>query len=138
MLAASVSTWVITGDKYGGSSEILNKAVQEGIKFGPTAAKTLGINTDTKSASGGDSTEGAIGLAAVDRLRGRGLSDTAIKQFAQEQGIKYGPEALKSLDADAKLCLQSTSCCSSSSICTCTFTSRSGYLCCLPGSLPGS
>ena len=89
------------GDKYGGSSEILNKAVQEGIKFGPTAAKPLGINTDTKSASGGDSTEGAIGLAAVDRLRGRGLSDTAIKQFAQEQGIKYGPEALKSLDADA-------------------------------------
>ena len=89
------------GDKYGGSSEILDKAVQEGIKFGPTAAMTLGINTDTKSASGGDSTEGAIGLAAVDRLRGRGLSDTAIKQFAQEQGIKYGPEALKSLGADA-------------------------------------
>lgn len=89
------------GDKYGGSSEILDKAVQEGIKFGPTAATTLGINTDTKSAQGGDSTEGAIGLAAVDRLRGRGLSDTAIKQFAQEQGIKYGPEALKSLGADA-------------------------------------
>ena len=39
------------GDKYGGSQEILDKAVQEGIKFGPTAAMTLGINTDTKSAS---------------------------------------------------------------------------------------
>ena len=94
------------GDKYGGSSEILDKAVQEGVKFGPTAAKTLGINTDTKSAQGGDFTEGAIGLAAVDRLRGRGLSDTAIKQFAQEQGLKYGQEALKSLGADASFAYQ--------------------------------
>ena len=94
------------GDKYGGSSEILDKAVQEGIKFGPTAATTLGINTDTKSAQGGDFTEGAIGLAAVDRLRGRGLSDTAIKQFAQEQGLQYGQEALKSLGADASFAYQ--------------------------------
>ena len=34
-------------------------------------------------------------------MRGRGLSDTAIKQFAQEQGLQYGAEALKSLGADA-------------------------------------
>tara|TARA_R100000951_G_scaffold113802_1_gene116632 strand:- start:2038 stop:3309 length:1272 start_codon:yes stop_codon:yes gene_type:complete len=94
------------GDRYGGSQEILDKAVEEGIKFGPTAAKTLGINTDTKSAQGGDFTEGAIGLAAVDRLRGRGLSDTAIKQFAQEQGLQYGAEALKSLGADASFAYQ--------------------------------
>lgn len=94
------------GNRFGGNEEILAKAKAEGLKFGPTAATTLGINTDTKSASGGDSTEGAIGLAAVDRLRGRGLSDTAIKQFAQEQGIKYGPEALKSLGADPSFAYQ--------------------------------
>lgn len=88
------------GDRFGGNEEILAKARQEGIKFGPTAAKTLGINTDTASAAGGDSTEGAIGLEAVKRLRDRGLSDTAIKQFAQQQGIKYGPKALEALGAD--------------------------------------
>ena len=94
------------GDKYGGSSEILDKAVKEGVKFGPTAATTLGINTDTASAQGGDFTGGAIGLSAVNRLRDRGLSDTAIKQFAQDQGMQYGQEALKSLGADASFAYQ--------------------------------
>lgn len=89
------------GDKFGGNEEILAKARQEGIKFGPTAAKTLGINTDTSSYRGDqDSTEGAIGLEAVKRMRNQGLSDTAIKQFAQQQGIKYGPKALEALGAD--------------------------------------
>jgi len=89
------------GDKFGGNEEILAKARQEGIKFGPTAAQTLGINTDTSSYRGDqDSTEGAIGLEAVKRMRNQGLSDTAIKQFAQQQGIKYGPKALEALGAD--------------------------------------
>ena len=94
------------GDRFGGNEEILAKAKAEGIKFGPTAAMTLGINTDTSSAKGGDFTEGAIGLSAVNRLRDRGLSDTAIKQFAQQQGMQYGPEALKSLGADASFAYQ--------------------------------
>lgn len=89
------------GDKFGGNEEIIAKAKSEGLKFGPTAAMTLGINTDTASAQGGEFTGGAIGLSAVNRLRDRGLSDTAIKQFAQQQGMQYGPEALKSLGADA-------------------------------------
>ena len=89
------------GDKFGGNEEILAKARQEGIKFGPTAAKTLGLNTDADSYRGDqDSTPGAIGLEAVKRMRNQGLSDTAIKQFAQEQGIKYGPKALEALGAD--------------------------------------
>ena len=94
------------GDNFTGNDEILAKAREEGLKFGPNAALTLGINTDAASAQGGDYTEGAIGLSAVNRLRDRGLSDTAIKQFAQEQGLKYGPEALKSLGADASYAYQ--------------------------------
>lgn len=85
--------------EYGYSDEkIRAMARQENIKFGEQAARGLGINTETSSAIGGaGSTGGALGAAAVQRLRDRGLADEAIRSLAKQQGMKFGTAAAQQL-----------------------------------------
>jgi len=79
------------------ADEILSKAKQEGLKFGEQAARGLGLDTELRNYTGGASTEGAIGLTALTSARERGLSDTAVKALAQQQGLKFGEKAASSL-----------------------------------------
>ena len=84
--------------EYGYSDEKIRALGQkEGVRFGEQAARSLGINTETTSASGGDSTAGALGAAAVQRLRDRGLADEAIRSLAKQQGMKFGAAAAADL-----------------------------------------
>lgn len=85
------------------NEEILAKAQQEGLKFGEQAARGLGIQTTMKDYTnlGGQATEGAFGMSALTSARARGLSDTAIKALAQQQGLKFGAEAAKALGVGA-------------------------------------
>jgi len=84
--------------EYGYSDEKIRALGQkEGVRFGEQAARTLGINTETTSASGGASTAGALGAAAVQRLRDRGLADEAIRSLAKQQGMKFGAAAAADL-----------------------------------------
>ena len=39
----------------------------------------------------------SMGLSAVNRARGAGLTDTEIKAYAKLQGVYFGVEALRSL-----------------------------------------
>lgn len=81
--------------QYGYSdADIRAMAQQEGLKFGENAARSLGLNTELTSAKGGEgTTEGALGAAAVQRLRDRGLADEAIVSLAKQQGLKFGEAA---------------------------------------------
>ena len=81
--------------EYGYSdADIRAMAKQEGLKFGENAARSLGLNTELSSAKGGEgTTEGALGAAAVQRLRDRGLADEAIVSLAKQQGLKFGEAA---------------------------------------------
>lgn len=84
--------------EYGLSNEdILSKAKAEGLKFGEQAAKGLGIQTELGGYTGLDATQGALGLAGLQRAREAGLSDSAIQSLAKQQGLKFGQEAAKSL-----------------------------------------
>ena len=88
--------------EYGYSNEdILSKARAEGMTFGPTAAKGLGLETDLTKYTGPQATEGALGSAAVERARAQGLSDEAIKSFATTQGLKFGQGAAQGLNIPA-------------------------------------
>lgn len=77
--------------------EIIGKAKMENLTFGEQAARGLGINVDPSSYVGQAGTEGALGMAAVERMRGQGLSDQAIKSLAQQQGLKFGQSAASNL-----------------------------------------
>lgn len=79
------------------NEEILSKARAENLKFGEQAARGLGINTGLTSYTGAGATEGALGSAAVERMRSQGLSDEAIKSLAQQQGLKFGENAARAL-----------------------------------------
>lgn len=83
------------------NEEILSKARAEGLKFGEQAARGLGIDTNLASYTGSLATEGALGAAAVERMRNQGLSDEAIKSIAQQQGLKFGEGAAQSLGVGA-------------------------------------
>lgn len=83
------------------NEEILAQAQQEGLKFGEQAARGLGIETDLSSYTGLDATKGAVGMSAVTRAQERGLSNEAIKALAQQQGLKFGAEAAKTLGVGA-------------------------------------
>lgn len=88
--------------EYGYTNEqILSKARAEGLKFGEQAARGLGIDTNLASYTGSLATEGALGAAAVERMRNQGLSDEAIKSIAQQQGLKFGQGAAQSLGVGA-------------------------------------
>lgn len=80
--------------EYGYSTEdILNKAQQEGLKFGEQAARGLGIQTGLGGYTGALSTSGALGMEGLERARQAGLSDSAIKSLAKQQGLKFGERA---------------------------------------------
>lgn len=84
------------------NEEILAKAQQEGLKFGEQAARGLGLETGLTSYTGSQATEGAFGMSALTSARERGLSDTAIKALAQQQGLKFGAQAAKALGVGAE------------------------------------
>jgi len=81
--------------------EILSKARAENLTFGEQAARSLGISTDLKGYTGEGATAGALGQAAVERMRAGGLSDVAIRSLAQQQGLKFGESAAKNLGVSA-------------------------------------
>lgn len=83
------------------NDEILSKARAENLKFGEQAARALGLNTNTSSYIGGGGTEGALGSAAVERMRSQGLADDAIRSLAQQQGLKFGENAARMLNVGA-------------------------------------
>lgn len=85
--------------EYGLSNEeIMAKARAENLKFGETAARGLGIDTGTASYTGEKATEGALGMAAVERMRNQGLADEAIRSLAKQQGMTFGESAARALD----------------------------------------
>lgn len=84
------------------NEEILAKARAENLKFGEQAARGLGLNTDTSSYIKQGGTQGALGSAAVERMRGQGLSDQAIRSLAQQQGMKFGVNAANMLGVGAE------------------------------------
>lgn len=88
--------------EYGLTNEqILEKARAENLKFGEQAARGLGIDTNVTSYTGAGSTAGALGMSAVERMRNQGLADEAIRSLAQQQGLKFGENAARSLGVGA-------------------------------------
>lgn len=88
--------------EYGLTNEqILEKARAENLKFGEQAARGLGIDTNVTSYTGAGSTAGALGMSAVERMRNQGLADEAIRSLAQQQGLKFGESAARSLGVGA-------------------------------------
>lgn len=84
--------------EYGYTPEqIIGKAKTENLTFGEQAARGLGIQTTLSSYTGGDATEGALGLKAIERMRAKGLSNAAIQSLAQQQGLKFGQKAAQNL-----------------------------------------
>lgn len=83
-------------------SQIQQQARTEGLAFGAQAGSALGLG-DLRSSIGalGDPTGGALGLSAVERARQSGLSDTAIRQLAQQQNLTFGTAAAQSLGMPA-------------------------------------
>lgn len=83
-------------------SQIQQQARTEGLAFGAQAGSALGLG-DLRSNIGalGDPTGGALGLSAVERARQSGLSDTAIRQLAQQQNLTFGTAAAQSLGMPA-------------------------------------
>ncbi len=89
--------------EYGYTPEqIKSMAKKENLKFGEQAAKSLGLNTNLFSyTSGAGVTPGALGMTAVTAAREAGLADEAIRSFAQQQNLKFGDLAAKSLNVGA-------------------------------------
>lgn len=89
--------------EYGYSNDqIMQKAAQENIKFGADAATTLGIG-DTTSYVGPRGEAGYLGQEAVQAMRAQGLSDSAIKELAKQQGQQFGPQASRTLGYKPKV-----------------------------------
>lgn len=84
--------------QYGYSGDQIKSMAQaESLKFGPTAAESLDLG-NLSSYTGPDSTPGALGMTAVENARKSGLSDQAIRELAQRQGLKFGEQAANALN----------------------------------------
>lgn len=89
--------------QYGYSpDQIQAMAKQEGVKFGPDAATSLGLG-DMSSYIGSLGQEGFLGQSAVDEARGMGLTDEAIKELAKQQNLQFGPTASRSVGYKPKV-----------------------------------
>jgi hypothetical protein len=85
--------------EYGYTPEdITSLAKQEGLTFGPNAARGLELPyssdlTKARGAQADPNYPNALGLSAVKRLEDQGYSQQAILGLAGEQGIKFGENA---------------------------------------------
>lgn len=87
--------------EYGYTPEKIKQMAQtEGLKFGATAAESLGMGT-LSSYTGEGATPGALGMTAVENARKAGLSDQAIRELAQRQGLKFGEQAAGALNVSS-------------------------------------
>jgi azurin len=79
--------------------EIVAYSKLQGIKFGEQALVSLALNNFVLMPYGASEVEGvlAMGLAAVERARAAGLTDSDIIAYSKLQGIKFGEQALVSL-----------------------------------------
>ena len=83
-------------NQYGYSdSDIKQKLVDENLKVGENAARSLGLS-NLVGEYGGNAADNMQGLAGIDRAR-QFLDDDLIKRFGAEQGVKYGDKAAESL-----------------------------------------
>jgi hypothetical protein len=80
-------------------SEIITYAKLQGVYFGEQALNALRLGKFVLSTHGTQIVNGvnSMGLSAVNRARGAGLTDTEIKAYAKLKGVYFGVEALRSL-----------------------------------------
>jgi hypothetical protein len=84
--------------EYGLTPEQLKtKAKTEGITFGEQAAKHLGISDLNQYINPTTGKAGVLGLEAVEKARGSGMSDELIRNLAKQQNLGFGEKASSAL-----------------------------------------
>lgn len=81
------------------NEQITTLAKEQGVGFGEKAAAKLGVPkvTDLSQYIGSTGNVGTLGLAAVNRAKSAGLSDTQIRDLAEQQGLGFGAGAARRL-----------------------------------------
>lgn len=81
------------------NQQITSLAKEQGLGFGAGAAQQLNVPkvTDLGQYIGAGGSAGTLGLEAVNRAKSAGLSDSQIRDLAQQQGLSFGAGAASQL-----------------------------------------